>query len=326
MPTDLTLALEATLGEHPVEALRRATSRLIEVYRSGAPPTRQALSDPVAAAAYAAYRMPATHAAVTRALRQVVTPLTDLEVSSLLDIGGGTGAAAWAAAEALPGLESVTVLDVSRDALDLGRRIAAHGPRALASSTWKHALITSDTVLPQADLVTVSYLLGELPNTLHAPLVDAITASSRLALVIEPGTPRGYAAVLAARTRLTGAGWRVLAPCPHSGPCPLVGADWCHFPARLERSSLHRRLKDGALGHEDEKFSFVLAARDPAPTAHGRVLRHPVTRKGLVQLTVCRPDGTSGTEIVSKRAGSTYRHARGVGWGEEWPIAPEAVR
>ena len=118
----------------------------------------------------------------------------------------------------------------------------------------------------------------------------------------------------------------MLAPCPHSGPCPLVGADWCHFPARLERSSLHRRLKDGALGHEDEKFSFVLATRDPAPTAHGRVLRHPVTRKGLVQLTVCRPDGTSGTEIVSKRSGSTYRHARGVGWGEEWPIAPEAVR
>lgn len=326
MPSDLTFALEATLGRHPVEPLRRATTRLIEVYRSGAPPTSLALSDPVAAAAYAAYRMPATHAAVTRALGQVVAPLSDLEVGSLVDVGGGTGAAAWAVTEALPDLSSVTVVDGSREALDLGRRIAAHGPESMATSAWIHSLIAPGIVLPQTDLVTVSYVLGELPGGLYPSLVDAITSSSRLALLIEPGTPRGYAAVLAVRSRLIAAGWHVLAPCPHSGQCPLVGSDWCHFPARLDRSALHRRLKNATLGHEDEKFSFVLASRDPGPVARARVLRHPMTRKGLVQLDLCRQDGTAGTQIVSKRAGSTYRHARGVGWGDEWSIAPEALR
>lgn len=327
MASDLNLALDASLVGHPVDALRRATAGLIEVYRSGAPPTRQVLDGPVAAAAYAAYRMPATHAAVTRALSQTSTSLGDLGVRSLVDVGGGTGAAAWAVAEAIPTLEEVTVLDGSRDALDLGRRIATHGPPALATARWVRSTITADTVVPQADLATVSYLLGELSSTLHAPLVDAAASAARLVLVIEPGTPRGYAAMLTARTRLIGAGWHVLAPCPHSGRCPLVDADWCHFVARLDRSTLHRRLKDGAAGHEDEKFSFVLASRDPAPAAApGRVLRHPQTRKGLVQLTVCRPDGTAGSQIVSRRAGSSYRHARGVGWGDEWPITPEAVR
>ena len=65
----LASALEAVLDGLPADALRRATASLIEAYRSGTPPTAQVLHDPTTAAAYAAYRMPATHAAVTRAVR-----------------------------------------------------------------------------------------------------------------------------------------------------------------------------------------------------------------------------------------------------------------
>ncbi len=32
-----------------------------------------------------------------------------------------------------------------------------------------------------------------------------------------------------------------------------------------------------------------------------RVLRHPVKRKGLVQLELCRADGTAGRELVTRR-------------------------
>ena len=123
MPTALTAALENVLEGVPADALRRATASLIDTYRSGSPPSRQVVGDPTAAAAYAAYRMPATHAAVSRALRHA-TDLADLEVRSVLDVGGGTGAATWAAAEAFPALASATVLDASADALALGRRIA----------------------------------------------------------------------------------------------------------------------------------------------------------------------------------------------------------
>lgn len=308
----------------PADPLRRATASLIEAYRSGTPPTEQVLRDPTAAAAYAAYRMPATHAAVSRALRHASALAPDLDIGSLVDVGGGTGAATWAVAEAFPGLERASVLDGSADALALGARIGRHGPPAVASATWTRTVLGPGTSLPTADLAVVSYLLGELPDALRGPVVDAAVAAAPWVLVVEPGTPRGYAAVLAARSRLGAAGWHLLAPCPQDGPCPVVDrpGDWCHFAVRLDRTALHRRLKGGRLGHEDEKFSYVLASRDPLRPARGRrparVLRHPVTRKGLVQLELCRSDGSVGRVVVTRRDPIAYRAARDASWGDTW--------
>jgi ribosomal protein RSM22 (predicted rRNA methylase) len=140
-------------------------------------------------------------------------------------------------------------------------------------------------------------------------------------VLVEPGTPAGYRRILTARQQLIDAGLGIVAPCPHSGPCPLVGADWCHFAARVNRSSLHRRIKGGTLGHEDEKFSYVAAVRGPSVpefSGRGRVLRHPQRRKGLVGLRLCRPDGTAGDVVVSKRHREEYRAAKDIEWGEEW--------
>ena len=224
----LSRALDAVLDGLPADALRRATASLIDVYRSGAPPAAQVLRDPTTAAAYAAYRMPATHAAVSRALRHATSLDPGLDVRSVVDVGGGTGAATWAVAEAFPGLERATVLDGSADAWPWGSGSpgTARGPcprRPVADAAGAGCRSAG------GGSGGVSYALGELPDALHAPVVDAPTSAARLALVIEPGTPRGYAAVLAARSRLTGAGWHLLAPCPQDGPCPVAGAtDWCH--------------------------------------------------------------------------------------------------
>jgi hypothetical protein len=91
-------------------------------------------------------------------------------------------------------------------------------------------------------------------------------------------------------------------------------------PARLDRTALHRQLKGGRLGHEDEKFSFVVATRDPVTPAAGRVLRHPVTRKGLVQLEVCDVRASAGRVVVTKRDPIAYRAARDASWGSPWPV------
>ena len=89
---------------------------------------------------------------------------------------------------------------------------------------------------------------------------------------------------------------------------------------RLTCSSLHRRLKSGDLGHEDEKFSYLAVSRARRGRrgrgAGGPVLRHPLTRKGLVQLRLCTPEGGVRDEIVSKRQGERYRRARETGWGD----------
>lgn len=101
--------------------------------------------------------------------------------------------------------------------------------------------------------------------------------------------------------------------------------DWCHFAARVNRSALHRRLKEGQLGYEDEKYSYVAAAATGhlARPASGRIVRHPVFRKGIVSLQVCSRDDGLGPRLVSKRQGPAYRQARDAEWGDAWPPASD---
>lgn len=240
------------------------------------------------------------------------------EVSTVTDLGGGTGAAAWAASEQWPGAQ-VRVLDQVDETLQLGRRLRTAEPGAVSFERWQ-----AGSPVPAAELVTVSYVLSELSAAAQRRLVSAaIDAADRAVAVIEPGTPSGHQRILAARQALLDAGWQVVAPCPHQLDCPVRQPDWCHFSARVERSSVHRQLKGGELGHEDEKFSYVVAVPGGvgAPESDGdaaRVLRHPVKRKGLVELQLCRPDGSAGREVVTKRHGASYKLARDVRWGDEW--------
>ena len=44
---------------------------------------------------------------------------------TLLDFGAGTGGAAWAVADQLPSIESMTLLEQSADAIRLGKAILA---------------------------------------------------------------------------------------------------------------------------------------------------------------------------------------------------------
>jgi ribosomal protein RSM22 (predicted rRNA methylase) len=373
---DLSAALAAEL--HPTTRHRHAelagcASALMTAYRSGDPASSPLLDTGAAALAYAAYRMPATHAAVAAALSAAAPLITcprpvpaDLESRTspgpgdtaplisgqrpvpadldsrtspglgntapaaaappggqprtLLDLGGGTGAAVWAAAAVFPTLTEATVLDRSGPALLLGRRLAAHAAAGLPrAATWTRATLTPHTPLPGADLVTMAYVLAELPEPAAAALVTAAAGSAGVVAVVEPGTPAGYRRVLAARERLVGQGMRILAPCPHDSGCPLTGADWCHFAARLDRTPLHRRIKRGARGFEDEKFAYVVAARAPAAFRAGRVVRRPLHRPGVTQLEVCRPEGVVGRTLISRRQGPAYRAAREVRWGGTWP-------
>jgi ribosomal protein RSM22 (predicted rRNA methylase) len=309
--TDLREALDRLLEAVPPKRLAESVQRLIADYRSGRPADEPLLRNMVDATAYAAYRMPATHAAVAAVLGQLGPRI---EPRSLLDVGGGSGAGTWAALDAFPGLQHVTVLDQVPEALKLGERML---PRA----DWRQWRLGEP--LDAADLVLVSYVLGELtPEAQHTLVDEAGAAAAEAVVIVEPGTPLGYRRILDARERLIAAGWTVAAPCPHQQACGMTGRDWCHFSARVNRSALHRRLKDAELGYEDEKFAYVAVTRHPDET-QGRVVRHPAFRKGLVTLQVCSPDTTVGPTLVSKREGPVYKAARDAEWGDPWPPAQD---
>ncbi|QKV95290.1 methyltransferase domain-containing protein [Streptomyces sp. NA02950] len=324
-PADETLrtALAGLLDGLPPRQAAQAVDRLIANYRGRTPTDAPVLRDRSDVAAYAAYRMPATFEAVRAALTAFRTQAPEWTPASHIDIGGGTGAASWAVADAWPdGGHTTTVLDWAEPALALGRELArqaASGP--LRGAQWQRRAIGDGLTLPDTtDLVTVSYVLGELTEADRHAVVDEAARAARAVVLIEPGTPDGFARVREARDRLTAAGLHLVAPCPHSAACPIEpGADWCHFAARVSRSSLHRQIKGGSLPYEDEKFSYVAAARFAAPAAPSRVTRHPQIRKGQVLLDLCTPDENLTRRTVTKRHGPLYRAARDTSWGGPWP-------
>ncbi|MCX4739530.1 small ribosomal subunit Rsm22 family protein [Streptomyces antibioticus] len=320
----LRAALAELLDGLPSRQAAQAVERLIANYRGATPTDAPILRDRADVAAYAAYRMPATFEAVRAALEAFADAVPEWTPGSHVDVGGGTGAAIWAAGATWPGTRPVTVLDWAEPALALGREIAAANP-ALADVRWQRARIGSALALESTDLVTVSYVLNELAAPDRAALVDTAAAAARAVVIVEPGTPDGYARIIEARDRLIAAGFRIAAPCPHSAACPIVpGTDWCHFSARVSRSSLHRQVKGGSLPYEDEKFSYVAAARFPVSPAASRVVRRPQIRKGQVLLDLCEAGERLERTTVTKKHGLLYRAARDADWGDAWP-PPDAM-
>ncbi|SHI26257.1 small ribosomal subunit Rsm22 family protein [Streptomyces sp. 3214.6] len=318
----LRTALGDLLDELPPKQAAQAVERLIANYRGATPTDAPILRDRADVAAYAAYRMPATFEAVCSALEAFARAAPEWTPGSHVDVGGGTGAATWAVNATWEGERPVTVLDWAEPALALGREVAAANP-ALRDVRWQRARIGSALTLDPTDLVTVSYVLNELAAPDRAALVDAAASAAQAVVIVEPGTPDGYARMIEARDRLIAAGFRVAAPCPHSAACPIVpGTDWCHFSARVSRSSLHRQVKGGSLPYEDEKFSYVAAARFPVSPAPARVVRRPQIRKGQVLLDLCETEEQLSRTTVTKKHGELYRAARDTDWGDAWPPAP----
>jgi ribosomal protein RSM22 (predicted rRNA methylase) len=324
LPDDLSSALDEELARHPVPRLAQSVDRLSTRYRQGDAATSPILNSEADIAAYAGYRMPATYAAVHAALAEAASRAPGFEPRTQIDIGGGTGAAVWAAAAVWPSLAKSTVLEQVAGAIGLGQRLAAGAGRAVVrDAQWRRGFVDPAAPPPEADLVTLSYVLGELPEATRDDVVRWLAAKAGAVALIEPGTPAGYERIRAARARLIDLGLHVVAPCPHDAACPIVpGQDWCHFAARLPRSGLHRRLKAATLGFEDEKFAYVVATRSTPERPDARIIRHPKKHKGWVALDLCTAgDGLKPGVAVSKKQGPRYRAAREAEWGDGWSSA-----
>lgn len=323
----LATAVQAGLRGAGLASLSAGVRRLMEAYRSGDVPASPVLASAPDAAAYAAYRMPATAAATGAAFAQMRRALPGWTPSTVLDFGAGTGGASWAVADQLPASTGLTLLEQSAEAIRLGRAILGQSmSAALREAGWCQWRLADGreqaAVTQTADLVVAAYLLGELTEPQQQQLTHLAALAAPAVLIVEPGTPAGHRRILAARARLLGAGYQVVAPCPHQLGCPLeLPGDWCHFGARLQRSSLHRQAKGAELSYEDEKFSYVAAARPDAggqDLPSGRVVRRPKLRKNLVLLDLCSADGRAAVRPVGKSKGEMYRLARKTGWGDRW--------
>ncbi|MDO9057662.1 MAG: small ribosomal subunit Rsm22 family protein, partial [Bradyrhizobium sp.] len=258
----------------------------------------------------------ATYAAVTASLNALAEIMPDFAPNSLLDVGAGPGTASWAAAEAFSSLTEFTLLDANSALCALALDLGGASTR-LRGMTYRRGEARAELAKADAaDLVVASYMIGEIGEAERAALADLMWEKTRdTLLVVEPGTPAGYARILAARAQLIRAGAHVAAPCPHDAPCPLEAPDWCHFSQRLPRSQAHRQLKSAELAYEDERFSYVALTRAPAPRRPARVLAQPVVSKVEVTAKLCTPEALAITK-VPRRAKADYAGARRWRWGD----------
>lgn len=293
LPHDIAAVLaELTQGV----SLKSAAADVSSRYRREETGTSLAIRNDIEALAYAAARMPATFAAITYVLEQsdITAPQT------LLDFGAGPGTATLAAKQFWP--------DVNAILLEPNSAMRGMAKKFLPDVSWADKPA-------QADVVIAGYVLNELgdPVTLAKTLWDA--AKDTLILV-DTGTPAGYAMMLRVRDALLGIGAYLHAPCPHAFICPYTKEEsgWCHFSVRLERTRLHKDLKGGALGYEDEKFTYLVFSRRPKEQKDARIVGHPRITK-VIDLLLCQPDGSLEKTQISKRD-PRYKQAKKSRWGD----------
>jgi ribosomal protein RSM22 (predicted rRNA methylase) len=314
LPAELRASLDAKLeGLSRTDVAARAAA-ISGTYREGG--NSAAITSKTDALAYALARMPATYAAVVASLNALQEIRPDFAPQSLLDVGAGPGTASWAAAEAFPALASFTLLDANPALRGLALEFAA-GSSRLGVANYQlgpaRALLGK---AGEADLVIASYVIGELGERERRDLVDRMWArTGDTLLIIEPGTPAGYARIIATRAQLIASGAHVAAPCPHDSACPLQAPDWCHFAQRLPRSRAHMQMKDADVPFEDEKFSYVVLTRAPLAARPSRVLAPPIVGKAEIAAKLCTPDGLALAK-VARRDKLAYTRARRWRWGE----------
>ena len=318
LPAGLRAALDRALEGVPRRALAERAARTSEAYRAGRS-SAGVIREADDALAYAVTRLPATYAACATALAEAARMAPGFTPKVLLDAGVGTGAASWAAATVWPSLASAIWLDSSPPFLALAARLAAEGPTALRTADSRRADLTAPGSWPSADVVVASYALAEIaPDNQISVVGELWNACTGVLALVEPGTPAGYRCILAARTALIAAGASILAPCAHAAACPLTGDDWCHFSVRLPRSRDHRLAKGGEVPFEDERFSYLVAARPEIATAArlSRILASPRVGKPGIALKLCGLDGQVEARVIAKREKPAYAAARRLGWGD----------
>ena len=313
IPEGLKDSINRLLSENKVSNIIENAQTISNRYRKNDGKGKRLLTNESEAVSYVISRMPATYAAVYSAFKQILANYNE-KMTSLLDVGAGTGTGTWAVNE-IENMSQITCLEREKSMSNIGKKLMKN--TALDNVQWKSYNILQDEIAEKADIVLTSYMINELPEQKRENAVLKLwQATNKLMVVIEPGTPEGFKNILNIRNLIKNQGGYIVAPCCYNGECPIKENDWCAFYARVARSSIHRQAKGGNLGYEDEKFSYIAFSKTPVEITGERILRHQQINSRFVKVKLCTADGIQ-EKTYSKKDGEIYKKIKKLDAGEK---------
>ena len=313
IPEELKENINKLLKENQIHKILEDAQIVSNRYRNNDGRGKKLLTKESEAVSYVISRMPATYAAVSSVLEQTLNNYNE-DITSVIDVGAGTGAVVWAVNDVAT-INAIKCFEREESMINIGKKLMENTD--LNDVRWEKFDILQDEIQEKADLVITSYMINELPKGDREKAVEKLwNATNKLLVIIEPGTPAGFANILEIRRNLLKAGGHIVAPCCCLHECPIPKDDWCAFYARVARSSVHRQAKSGTLGYEDEKFSYIAFSKVPVDNSGERILRHPQINSGYVNVKVCSANGIE-EKTYSKKDKEIYKKVRKMDAGQK---------
>ena len=317
-PIELAGALECLLNKDiSLIQLDKHAKEISKKYRENNNEGKRLVTKYDEAIAYALSRMPATYEAVSFSINKIIEN-NDFEINTVLDVGAGTGAATWAVCNIL-GKKDFSLFEREDSMRKIGQELMKED-NILENAKWKKFDIIKDNIDNKYDLLVVSYMINELPKNEIEKIIEKLwNATNKILLIIEPGTPNGFLNISNIRKYLLNKSGSIIAPCSHDGECKINKDDWCHFTCRVQRSKIHKKLKNGQSPYEDEKFSYIAFSKVNVKKVDNRILRHPIINKGFSEFKVCTKDGIKSIKL-SKKDGEIYKQSKKKSSGDSLNI------
>lgn len=317
LPDELSIAIENCIT--PDVSFDKINGKAKDIslrYRENDNSGKRLLTDDTEAIAYAISRMPATYGAVYSALSSICE-YNEFDIEKVFDIGAGTGTGTWAAREVF-GDKKFFCFEREDAMIKIGKDLMKDSFGDLVS--WRKFDVINEELEDCSDLSIISYMINELPKEKVEEVIDKIwNATNKVLVIVEPGTPRGFDNIKMVRDYLLSKGEYIVSPCSHSNKCDISRDDWCAFSCRVQRTKMHKLLKDGDAPYEDEKFSYIVFSKVHAKQALARILRHPIINKGYSEFKVCTKDGIKDIKL-SKKNGDIYKISKKKSAGDSLDI------
>ena len=310
IPNELEEKIEKEIKNISLTELRDTARILSDRYMNAKRTGQSLLNKNLEVLAYSIIRMPATFGAINKALEETLD-IYNPTIKTVLDIGSGTGAGEWAVLSNI-NVEEIICIEREKEMENMAKKLL----QGHNNINWKNQDIVHSNITDKADLVITSYMINELQEASKEKVIkDILETFNKLAIFIEPGTPEGFNNIRRVQRLALESNLNIIAPCTCQAECNLPADDWCHSIVRVERSKVHKFVKDADVPYEDEKFSYIAISREKIDNSGARILRHPNISRGFIKVKLCY-NGNIEEKTITKKEKDLFKRVKKLKCGD----------